>query len=182
MSGVNILGIDPGLGGGLAIISPSDGMMLEPMPTIGNELNIPALNKIIADHARDIRLAVLEKVGAMPGQGVSSMFKFGRVYGVAEALLVANGIPILDVRPQAWMKVMHEGVNSKLEPKQRSLLAFQRLFPFVDARRTAKCRNPDFGLVDAALMAEYGRRQAAIYNHTNVRSISGTQSDIHKMV
>lgn len=159
MSGVSVMGIDPGLGGGLAIIHPHDGVLLEPLPVIGNELDLAELSRMLEFHANDIRVAVLEKVAAMPGQGVSSMFKFGKVYGAIQALLVAHKIAFVDARPQQWMKVMHAGVSQKLESKERSRLVFAQLFPNVDARRTIKCRTPDMGLVEAALMAEYGRRE-----------------------
>jgi crossover junction endodeoxyribonuclease RuvC len=158
MSGVSILGVDPGLGGGLAIIHPKDGMLLEPMPTIGNELDLQTLNRFIGDHARDIRVAYLEKVHAMPKNGSVSMFKFGRVYGALEALLVAHKIPVVDVRPQVWMANVHAGISRSLEPKERSRMAFSRIFPEVDARRTMKSKVPDMGLVDAGLIALYGMR------------------------
>ena len=38
--------------------------------------------------------AIIEKVGAMPGQGVSSMFQFGRSVGMVEGVLAALQIPV----------------------------------------------------------------------------------------
>jgi crossover junction endodeoxyribonuclease RuvC len=157
MSGVGIMGIDPGLGGGIAVLS-DNGVLLEPMPRIKNELDLNELARIISDHASDIRCAFLEQVSAMPKQGVSSMFKFGRVYGVVEGMLAANKVPVVYVRPQVWMKVIHQGAPAKFDAKDRSKLVFARLFPKIDAKRTPLCRGPDSGLVDAALIAEYGRR------------------------
>ena len=152
------MGVDPGLGGGIAILHPNDGILLEPMPVIGNELDLVGVSKLFAAHAAEVRFAYLEQVHAMPGQGVSSMFKFGKVYGALQGLLICHQIPTIDVRPQAWMKVLHEGISRDLDPKERSRIVFSKLFPHVDARRSVKCRTPDMGLVDAALIAEYGRR------------------------
>ena len=48
---------------------------------------------------------VIEKVHAMPGQGVSSMFSFGFAYGAVKALaetFVEH--EVIDVRPQEWKK------------------------------------------------------------------------------
>lgn len=159
MAGVSILGIDPGLSGALAILHPKDGILLESMPVIGNELDLKRLNEFLKDWAMDIRTAYLEKVHSMPKQGVASTFKFGRVYGALEALLVANAIPVIDVRPQVWMKTMHFGISPTLDTKARSRLAFAKRFPDVDARRSAKCRVDDIGMIESALIASYGAEQ-----------------------
>ncbi len=92
----NVLGIDPGLTGGLALLPfppAGDWGSLRVMPTIGNALDIPALDQILGDWAEWIARAYLEQVHAMPKQGVSSSFKFGRVYGVCEALLERGELP-----------------------------------------------------------------------------------------
>lgn len=156
MRGVCVLGIDPGLGGGLALIHPRDGILLESMPTIGNELDLKTLNDFISAHADDVLIAYLEKATAMPKQGVTSMFKFGRVFGTIEAMLAAYEIPMKIIPPQQWMKIMHVGLSRSLGTKERSQIVFDRLFPDIDARRTPKCKGPDMGLVEAALIAQYG--------------------------
>ena len=48
--------------------------------------------------------ATIEKVGAMPGQGVTSMFSFGRAYGEAIGALILCRARLQYVRPQAWQK------------------------------------------------------------------------------
>lgn len=158
MSGVGIMGIDPGLGGGIAILT-DDSLILEPMPRDeAGALDLFELNKIISDHANDLRCAFVEKVHAMPKNGVTGMFNFGRNYGIILGMLVANRVKIIDVRPQDWMKTIHLEYNVKVPPKERNLVAFKKIFPNIDARRTVRCKGPDLGLVDAALIAEFGRR------------------------
>lgn len=159
MSGLAILGIDPGLGGGLALLHPEHGINLEIMPKLGAELNAWTLNEIIAEYAGDIRLAVIERVHSMPKQGVASSFKFGFVTGVVHGLLAANKIRTVTVTPQEWMKVMHQGVPGKLSTKDRGRMAFKRIFPDVSATATERSKVMHDGLVDAALMAEYGLRK-----------------------
>lgn len=51
-----------------------------------------------------IKKAVLEKVHAMPGQGVTSVFSFGNNYGFIQGLLVAHGFPFVEVSPLSWQK------------------------------------------------------------------------------
>jgi crossover junction endodeoxyribonuclease RuvC len=155
---VAVMGIDPGLGGGIAILHPSDGISLERMPLIGNELDLKELSHILKNFSNDVRMAYLEKAQAMPKQGVSSMFKYGRVFGAIEALLTGHEIPFVLVTPQTWMKYSHSGISRDLDSKERSRMAFARLLPNVDARRTAKCKGPDMGLVEASLIADYGMR------------------------
>jgi crossover junction endodeoxyribonuclease RuvC len=162
VSGFEVIGIDPGLGGGIAIINPNEGSQLFSMPVIGNELDLKVLATFLLEHSFRVRVAYLEKATAMPKQGVVSMFKFGRVFGACEAMLAAFKIPFILVRPQEWQKVIHEGIPRTLDPKERSRLAFSRIFPSVDARRTERCKGPDMGLVDAALIAHYGRSEIAL--------------------
>ena len=52
----------------------------------------------------DVRLAALEKVGAMPGQGVVSMFTFGHAAGAVAGVLAALEVPVTLVTPQRWKK------------------------------------------------------------------------------
>jgi|GEM_PF-5924206 crossover junction endodeoxyribonuclease RuvC len=57
-------------------------------------------------------VAVVELVAARPGQGVSSMFEFGRMAGVAIGSLQSNGFSAFDTRrkklievsPQKWQR------------------------------------------------------------------------------
>jgi hypothetical protein len=89
-------------------------------------------------------------------------------------MLVANRVPVVDVRPQEWMKKLHDGQNAKLPPKERNLITFSKLFPGINAKRTERCKGPDLGLVDAALIAEYGRR-----SFYDLPSLQETRSRAH---
>ncbi len=161
------LGIDPGMSGGFAVVNELGEFVDSfPTPIVGKNLNIPSI--LLWLHAYHdpqysdykIASAVLEQVGARPGQGVSSMFKFGRVYGIVEGLIAALEIPYTLVTPQAWTKVMHIGVESRasLDPKERSNVAVSRLFPKANLHLTPRSKKPHDGVVDAILMAEYARR------------------------
>jgi len=48
----------------------------------------------------------LEKVHAMPKQGVTSMFSFGRGFGIWEGIIVGRRIALYYIAPQTWKKVM----------------------------------------------------------------------------
>lgn len=49
-------------------------------------------------------MAVIEKVGAMPGQGVSSVFSLGDSYGAARSVLTTAGFETHYVSPVTWKK------------------------------------------------------------------------------
>ena len=96
----------------------------------------------------------VEKVGAMPGQGVVSMFNFGHNLGLIEGLLKAYGISYQMVPPQTWKKEF-----SLSSDKAKSIEVCQKLFPDVSLLATERSRKPNDGIAEALLMAEYARRR-----------------------
>ena len=139
------IGCDPGKSGSLAIM---DGEEVKAFPfdeaTYRDELAKVA--------GRDC-VCCLEKVGAMPGQGVTSMFHFGENFGFIQGLLIANRIPYELVTPQKWKKEF-----SVTADKNGSIMVCKRLFPEVSLLPTARCRKDNDGMAEAVLMAEYARR------------------------
>lgn len=102
-----IIGIDPGCSGAIAVLDENGGHIAHMlMPTMkvgkGNRVNGAALAAFLREHVECH--AYLEKVGAMPGQGVTSTFTFGHAAGVAEGILQGLGIPYTLVTPQSWKK------------------------------------------------------------------------------
>lgn len=92
---------------------------------------------------RNPRHAVLEKVSAMPGQGVSSTFKFGASYGELKAWLVAAAIPFTTVTPRKWQREM--SCLSKGD-KNKTKARAQELYPGIRITHA---------IADALLMATY---------------------------
>ncbi len=138
------IGIDPGKNGALAIIY-GDVITLR---TFDEQEYIASLSAVSRN-----AFCVLERVGAMPGQGVTSMFNFGKNYGFIQGLLAAYFIPFELVTPQKWKKTF--GVTGD---KNSSISVCKRLFPDVDLRRTEKCKKDHDGKAEALLLAEYARR------------------------
>lgn len=125
------IGIDPGKLGGLAIISPS-GILTSPMPETEKEL-WEWFNALPKYRGFGVYHACIEKVGAMPGQGVTSMFTFGRGYGSVRMALIASGIPFDEILPQKWQKEMGVGgrkeAGGKAKFKKVLKARAQELFP-----------------------------------------------------
>lgn len=102
----------------------------------------------------------LEKAQSIPGNAARSMFSYGVHNGEIMGILGTLGIPYELVPPQAWTKVMHAGVQAGTS-KKKSLIAAKRLFPhesFLDIKKP-KSSKPHDGLIDATLIAEFGRRK-----------------------
>lgn len=143
---MNYIGIDPGKKGALAIIHPDGTTSAIPFSEDGYKTKIGLLRY-------EDCFCIMERVSAMPGQGVTSMFNFGQNFGYIRGLLEANNVPYELVLPQKWKR--HFGVTGD---KNSSIGVCRRLFPGQSLKRTDKCRKDDDGLAEALLMAEYGRR------------------------
>ena len=136
-----ILGIDPGVNGGMAILG--DGYAPATRKFDG------ATEHDIAEWLREfppVTAAFIERVASSPQMGVVSAFTFGRSYGFLRGLLVGSQVPFHEVSPAVWQKAM--GCRTKGD-KNVSKAAAQRLWP------TLKITHAN---ADALLIAEYGRR------------------------
>lgn len=160
-----IVGIDPGLTGGIAVLDRGGKLeLLEALPVVAGLLDVHKIASVLRwsdSRTVDYPDVYLELVGAMPKQGVSSTFKFGRTFGTLEGIVGALGFPLHLIRPKEWQKVAHLGTPGVADPKERSILAASRLYPTADlVRGTTTTREratkPHLGLVDALLIAHYG--------------------------
>jgi hypothetical protein len=154
------VGIDPGLGGALAVID-GHAVKLYDTPTafIGTkgkrDYLIANMADILMRHGKDETesFAVVESVHSMPAQGVASSFSFGRGLGIWEGVLSALQIPYAKVAPQTWKKALL--FDMPRDNKDSSRIAATRLFPNA---ADMLARKKDDGRAEALLMAEYGRR------------------------
>lgn len=153
-----ILGVDPGLEGALAWLDDAGQLQrVADMPTVRLERNGKAkrdvdayeLGRLIGGGGI-IAQAIVEQVGAMPGQGVSSMFAFGRAYGTILGVLAANFIPIELVAPTKWKRAMQVPTG-----KDAARARASQVLPASAGHWT---RVKDQGRAEAALLALYGAR------------------------
>ena len=145
------IGIDPGKSGALAWIHEGDGDIPRAVGVIPfGEEYCETLFMLSNDKNT---VCCLEHVGAMPGQGVTSMFSFGQNFGFIQGLLTAFSIPYELVRPQRWKKEF--GITGD---KNTSIAVCKRLFPAVSLLPTERCRKESDGMAEALLLCEYARR------------------------
>lgn len=164
------LGIDPGLRGGLALLTADerDDMRVVAavaMPTTTSAGYTASAGKADVDaegfagllrswrEAYAIRYVAVEKVHAMPKQGVTSMFNFGRGFGVLVGVLAGTGLRVDYVRPQAWK----DRVFGDDDRGKGAAIAYC-LGNYPSTRLTPKgCRKPHDGVAEALCLASYAR-------------------------
>ena len=153
---MRIIGIDPGLSGGIAILDNSKVVELFDMPVMPDgkknkrQLNSALLVKLIKDNIKNLEdtVMVVEQVNAMPGQGVTSMFNFGQTFGAIKGICAAIGLPIFFVRPAKWKKYF-ELINSSKDSSRTKVI---EMYPSISEQLSKK---KDVNKSDAILIARY---------------------------
>ncbi len=153
------LGVDPGLQGGVAALDAAGQVVgTWPMPVAGGEVHAAGLADLLRslrclDQHQDIGRVCLEKVGAMPGQGVASTFRFGTGWGMVRGVCAALGVPVVLVPPTVWKKRVLLGLP---HDKNGAVQFCANRWPTTDLVLVG-CRVPHDGVADALCLAEYGR-------------------------
>tara|TARA_B110000444_G_C18568006_1_gene467995 strand:- start:176 stop:667 length:492 start_codon:yes stop_codon:yes gene_type:complete len=151
-----IIGIDPGLSGGIAILENNKVKTLFDMPVMPEgkknkrQLNSAQLAKLIKDSIKGYEefSVVVEQVNAMPGQGVTSMFNFGQTFGAIKGICAALGLPIFFVRPSKWKKHF-ELINSSKDASRTKAI---EMYPSLSDQLSKK---KDVNKSDAILIARF---------------------------
>ena len=156
-----LLGIDPGVRGGLAIVRINDGAAPQlvdaidiPVAGVGAKepVDILTLRAWLVTHQP--QHALIERAQAMPKQGASSGFKYGRAVGAIEGVIACCEIPLTIVEPSMWKKFHQLRGGDKEAGRQRAL----QLFP---AAHALLARKKDHRRAEAALIAlsdkQFGR-------------------------
>jgi len=153
-----ILGVDPGIHGGLAIVELNDGAAPQlidaidiPVAGIGakERVDVLAVRTWILSHQP--QHALIERGQAMPKQGASSGYKYGRAVGSIEAAVTCCEIPITIIEPSMWKKFHQLRGSDKEAGRQRAL----QLFPAAHALLALKRHH---NRAEASLIALYGAK------------------------
>jgi crossover junction endodeoxyribonuclease RuvC len=153
---VRIAGLDPGLSGAAALIEVREGLPprfidVIDMPTMGEatQREVDDLELIAWLKASVVDYAYLERSGAMPGQGVSSTFRFGFAAGQIRTCLRGCKIPFTLVAPTSWKAFYYLRGKDKEASRQLAV----RCFP--DAHESLR-RIRDHNRGEALLIARWG--------------------------
>ena len=153
-----LIGIDPGASGAVAILEKNGKLVhVFDMPSVEVMAGGKAKKRVSPEMlAAELKLyadqgatAVVEQVGAMPGQGVSSMFAFGESFGLAKGVLAGLKIPTSTVTPGKWKKALQLNAG-----KDGSRAKAAQIWP---SHAGEFKRVKDDGKAEAALIAHWGR-------------------------
>jgi len=144
------MGIDPGSTGAIVTLTEYGAVLVCRLQKATEKDIWEYMNNIAFEY--DV-FCVKEQVWSMPGEGVSSAFKFGWNNGFLIGLLTACQIPYEEKVPVTWMKyfsMKKEKEEAKTSYKNRLKEKAQQLFP-----KVGKITND---VADALLISEYCRR------------------------
>lgn len=155
-----ILGVDPGLSGAFAMYLPGQAADVFDIPTTTRRVNNKDKRQIdpyqltawLEIQRPLVKFAVIEQVGTMPGQGVTSAFNFGFTTGAIHGIIAACGIEIRTVSPQVWKRkfgLLGQDKDASRGEASRRLPSCAHLWPL---------KKHD-GRAEAVLLAIYGAEQ-----------------------
>lgn len=106
----------------------------------------------IAELLSGIDSAIIEEVGARPGQGESSLFTFGLCVGTILGAVSAHKVQIELVTPQKWKAASRLGGVSKEASKDAARALATELWP--EHKGVFRVKK-NHGMAEAALMARW---------------------------
>jgi Holliday junction resolvasome RuvABC endonuclease subunit len=141
---MRVLGVDPGaVSGAYALLGehPKETHVGD-VPVVDRQVNAAEWSRIVRYCSPDV--VVIERVGAMPKQGVSSTFRFGMGAGLIRGVVAGASLPIVDAVPAVWKR--HFKLDG--DPERSRALAIRR-FPKIEGL----ARKKDHNRADALLIA-----------------------------
>ena len=153
-----IIGIDPGITGSICFFEDGKIIDVVEMPNMAEgKKNKKQVNGAQIYHEISLRIksvkkeeikVVIEQVSAMPGQGVTSMFNFGRSFGILKGICSAMQLPMYFVRPTKWKKYFNL-INSEKDASRTKAI---EVFPYFSSQLL---RKKDSNKADAILIASF---------------------------
>lgn len=138
----NIIGIDPGLKGGIAVIDLCSEELVEYA-----YFNEERYREILKKYRGDVWL---EQVHSMPKQGVKSTFNFGVNYGLLKGMAYCSNHKVIEVSPQKWKRYYNLHNN-----KSESIKLAHKYYE-VDLNIGKRKVIESDGMAEAILIARYG--------------------------
>ncbi len=175
------LGIDIGQKGGLVEVTYLEGSIASSTPVVKtnkmplndeNRLDIDALYLYLKDFVEklDAPIVIFEGITTLHAASKGSNFKLALQAGAIEAFCIAMGLLYIKVPPKKWQEEICHFVPpirthfGNSDTKARAYIAVKQLFP---EEKYLKSHN---GIIDARLLAEWGRRfhTQTLKNNSNV--------------
>lgn len=166
---MRIVGIDPGVHGGIALYLPDATVPTMPnglqnLPIVDGELNYTALRDTLWEFKPD-RVFLELSTGFMPNKknpdgsmseekvkfGSTSLFKFGGAYYSIKAVVACLNLPLRVVTPKKWKGHfrLKGGEGGKEQARKYAIELFPAIAPFLKFKNTHQ-------KAEAFLIAAYG--------------------------
>ena len=140
-----LIAIDPGaISGAFALFADGRPVHVGDLAVVDGQLDAAALSRLLREMA--VRVAVVERVGAMPAQGVASTWKFAFACGIIHGTLASCEIPINYVAPHSWKRHYNLGKD-----KEKSRARAIELFPAMKGLNLKR----NHGRAEALLMGQW---------------------------
>ena len=143
-----VIGIDPGKGGGIAIITEKNEIEIHPCPQRIKDMSMLigiSLNDVAAYRTQ----VFIEKVWAFPTDGRVGSFTFGQNYGQWEGILHSHELEPKYITPKVWQShfEIKKGLPKDVRKRQLKELA---------KKKFSKTKGITLKTADAILIAVYG--------------------------
>jgi crossover junction endodeoxyribonuclease RuvC len=155
-----IIGIDPGVSGALAVITPEGNLGIYDLPTAPTEnfngIDPVELKRLLAMRIAPVfrnTVAYCEKSILPPKNGALATRSVYDCRGVIRAVLALSGIPLIYVSPKEWKKF--HGLPEKSD-KERSRGFCKQIRPDLSEQLA---RKMDHNRAEAVLIALYGQHR-----------------------
>tara|TARA_R110002153_G_scaffold3000_3_gene14217 strand:- start:794 stop:1294 length:501 start_codon:yes stop_codon:yes gene_type:complete len=159
------IGIDNGLDGGIVVLGENGEIHMKcVMPVIklgkGRAVNVHNIDAILG--GLSIQTMALLENASKHSPGVLALCSTWYSLGCVETVLKISGTRYDLINPQKWQKEfwtrpkMPKG--TKFDTKAAALNAANKLWPGTDWTKSERASKPHDGIVDAALLAEFARR------------------------
>lgn len=157
------LGVDNGVSGGLALIGGDSGNLIcwFPMPVQktrkGNEVNIKYADDWLDEFSMnpDNTVVVIEEPGG--SKSAKAATSMAGSFHALRALFTLRGFRMHRITPPQWQKPLLKCKTGDTKPA--ALTMARQLWPKEKWLETERCSKPHEGGVDAALIAEWARRE-----------------------
>ena len=160
-----VVGIDPGITGAVMVMDENGGLqraLRTPILLVKGKkvYDLQLMREVLrganyeADKEGGTVMVGIEKVHSLPRDGRVGAFRFGTGYGMWLGLLSGLFLPYKEVTPQRWQARMLAGYPRGEQTKTSAVVVSKGLWPHIPIQVKA-----DWGMADAALIAEYTRRE-----------------------